>query len=42
MQVVGPMNMDDMGVNIQDLFGNLMPKKMKRRKMSVSPRRGSS
>ena len=36
MQVVGPMNMEEMGVNIQDLFGNMFPKKMKRRKVSVA------
>ena len=39
MQVVGPMNMEDMGLNIQDLFGNLLPKKMKRRKVSVAEAR---
>jgi len=39
MQVIGPMNMEDMGLNIQDLFGNLLPKKMKRRKVSVAEAR---
>lgn len=39
MQVVGPMNLEEMGLNLQDMFGNLMPKKMKRRKMSVAEAR---
>ncbi len=36
MQVLGPIGLEDMGMNLQDLFGNLMPKKMKKRKMSIS------
>jgi len=39
MQVIGPMNLEEIGVNLQDVFGNLMPKKMKRRKMSVAEAR---
>ena len=39
MQVVGPMNLEEMGVNLQDLFGNLMPKKMKRRKVTIAEAR---
>ncbi len=39
MQVIGPMNLDDMGVNMQDLFGNLLPKKTKRRKMTIAEAR---
>ncbi len=39
MQVIGPMNLEDMGVNIQDLFGNLLPKKTKRRKMTIAEAR---
>jgi len=39
MQVIGPMNMEDIGLNIQDLFGNMLPKKMKRRKVSVAEAR---
>ncbi len=35
MQVMGPIGMDDLGVNLQDLFSSVMPKKMKKRKMSV-------
>jgi ATP-dependent HslUV protease ATP-binding subunit HslU len=39
MQVIGPVSAEEMGINIQDLFGNLMPKKMKRRKMTVAEAR---
>ncbi len=39
MQVIGPMNLDEMGVNLQEMFGGLMPKKMKKRKVSVSDAR---
>jgi ATP-dependent HslUV protease ATP-binding subunit HslU len=39
MQVIGPMNMEEMGINLQDIFGNLMPKKTKRRKVSVAEAR---
>lgn len=35
MHVMGPVGLDDMGINIQDLIGNIMPKKMKKRKMTV-------
>ena len=35
MQILGPMGMDEMGMNIQDLLGNMMPKKTKKRKMKV-------
>ncbi|HEX9005938.1 MAG TPA: ATP-dependent protease ATPase subunit HslU, partial [Bacteroidota bacterium] len=40
MQVIGPMSMEDMGINLQDMFGSLMPKKMKRRRMTVAEARG--
>ncbi|HTR81027.1 MAG TPA: ATP-dependent protease ATPase subunit HslU [Bacteroidota bacterium] len=36
MQILGPMNLEEIGVNLQDVFGNLMPKKMKKRKLSVA------
>lgn len=36
MQILGPVGLDDMGINLQDMFGNLIPKKMKKRKMTVS------
>jgi ATP-dependent HslUV protease ATP-binding subunit HslU len=39
MQVIGPMNLEEMGVNLQDMFGNLLPKKMKRRKVTVAEAR---
>ncbi len=39
MQVIGPMNMDDLGINLQEMFGGMLPKKMKRRKMSISEAR---
>ncbi|CAN5563519.1 ATP-dependent protease ATPase subunit HslU [soil metagenome] len=35
LQVLGPMGMDDMGLNLQDLFGNMMPKKTKKRKLTI-------
>ena len=39
MQVFGPMGIEDMGVNLQDLMGNLMPKKKKKRKTTISEAR---
>jgi ATP-dependent HslUV protease ATP-binding subunit HslU len=39
MQVIGPMNLEDMGLNLQDMFGNLLPKKMKRRRVTVAEAR---
>lgn len=36
LQVLGPIGLEEMGVNLQDLFGNLMPKKSKKRKLSVA------
>jgi len=39
MQVIGPMSFDDMGINLQDMFGGMLPKKMKRRKVSVAEAR---
>ncbi len=39
MQVLGPIGLEEMGLNIQDIFGNIMPKKMKRRKMTISEAR---
>jgi ATP-dependent HslUV protease ATP-binding subunit HslU len=39
MQVLGPMGMDDMGINIQEIMGNLMPKKKKKRKTTVAEAR---
>jgi ATP-dependent HslUV protease ATP-binding subunit HslU len=35
MQIISPMGVEEMGVNIQDLFGGMMPQKTKRRKMKI-------
>ncbi len=40
VQVVGPINLEEMGLNLQDMFGGMFPKKMKKRKVSVSEARG--
>ena len=39
LQVFGPMGMEEMGVNIQDLFGNLGGKKSKKRRVPVEEAR---
>ena len=39
MQVLGPFGMDDMGINIQEIMGNLMPKKRKKRKTTIADAR---
>lgn len=39
LQVLGPIGMDEMGMNLQDLFGSILPKKNKKRKMKVSEAR---
>ncbi len=39
MQVIGPMNLEEMGVNIQEMFGGLMPKKMKKRRITIGEAR---
>ncbi len=39
MQVFGPMGIEEMGMNIQELFGNLGGKKHKKRRMPVSEAR---
>ncbi len=36
---LGPIGMDEMGMNLQDLFGSILPKKNKKRKMKVSEAR---
>ncbi len=36
MQVFGPVGMDEMGMNLQDIFGSILPKKNKKRKLKVS------
>lgn len=39
MQVLGPIGLDDMGINIQEIMGNMMPKKKKKRKTTISEAR---
>jgi ATP-dependent HslUV protease ATP-binding subunit HslU len=39
MQVIGPMNLDEIGVNLQEMFGGLMPKKLKKRKVTIAEAR---
>ena len=39
MQVLGPVGMDDLGMNIKDILSSAMPKSKKPRKMSVSEAR---
>lgn len=35
MQVLGPMGLDDMGINFQEIISNMVPKKKKKRKTSI-------
>ncbi len=39
MQVLGPLGMDDMGINFQEIMGNLIPKKKKKRKTTIAEAR---
>jgi ATP-dependent HslUV protease ATP-binding subunit HslU len=39
MQIMGPMGMDDMGINLQEIMTNMMPKKKKKRKTSIKEAR---
>ncbi len=39
VQVMGPMGMDDMGMNIQEIVSSMMPKKKKKRKTTVAKAR---
>ncbi len=39
LQILGPIGLDEMGVNLQDLLGNMMPKKNKKKKMKISEAR---
>jgi ATP-dependent HslUV protease ATP-binding subunit HslU len=36
VNVMGPIGMDDIGINIQEMMGNLFPKKQKKRKLSIA------
>ncbi len=35
MQIFSPVGIEEMGINLQELFGNLMPKKVKKRRVKV-------
>ncbi|MBN1780263.1 ATP-dependent protease ATPase subunit HslU [bacterium] len=39
MQIFSPIGLEEMGMNIQDLFGNMIPQKRKKQKMTVSEAR---
>jgi ATP-dependent HslUV protease ATP-binding subunit HslU len=39
MHVLGPVGLDDMGINIQDMLGGILPKRNKKRKMTVAEAR---
>ena len=39
MQVLGPINIEEMGVNLQEMFGSMLPKRTKKRKMTVADAR---
>ncbi len=39
MHVFGPTGMDDMGINLQEIFSTMMPKKKKKRKASIKEAR---
>lgn len=35
MQIFSPVGLEEMGINLQEVFGNFMPKKVKKRKVTV-------
>ena len=39
LQVLGPVGLEEMGLNLQDLFGSMVPKKSKKKKMKVAEAR---
>ncbi|MGH2568349.1 MAG: ATP-dependent protease ATPase subunit HslU, partial [Bacteroidota bacterium] len=39
MQVMGPVSLEEMGINVQEMFGNIFPKKNKQRKLTVAEAR---
>ncbi|MCH8557313.1 MAG: ATP-dependent protease ATPase subunit HslU [Balneolia bacterium] len=39
MQIFGPQGMEEMGMNLQDMLGNLMPQKTKKRQVKISEAR---
>lgn len=40
MQIMGPFGADDLGINIQEIMSNMLPKKTKKRKTSIKEARG--
>jgi ATP-dependent HslUV protease ATP-binding subunit HslU len=36
MQIISPIGIEEMGLNIQEIFGPMMPKKTKKRKMTIT------
>jgi ATP-dependent HslUV protease ATP-binding subunit HslU len=40
MQIISPIGIEEMGLSIQELFGPMLPKKTKRRKMSIAEANG--
>jgi ATP-dependent HslUV protease ATP-binding subunit HslU len=39
MQIISPLGVEEMGLNLQDLFGNMIPRKTKKRRMTVEEAR---
>lgn len=39
MQILGPFGPDDLGINLQEMIGNILPKKTKKKKMTVKEAR---
>lgn len=39
LQVLGPIGLEEMGLNLQDLFGNMVPKKSKKKKLTIAEAR---
>lgn len=39
MQVMGPVSMEEMGINIQEMLGNILPRKEKRKRFTVAEAR---
>lgn len=36
LQVLGPIGLDEMGMNLQDIFGSIIPKKNKKRRLKIA------
>jgi ATP-dependent HslUV protease ATP-binding subunit HslU len=39
MQILGPFGPDDLGINLQEMLGNVLPKKTKKKKMTIKEAR---